>query len=205
MRQVWGYARVSTSEQNPALQIDALTAAGVPEDRIVVEKISGAAKVRPLFAELIERLRKGDTLMVWKVDRLGRRTIDALQTAERLTKAGVRIVVTTLGVDLHTPAGRLVFGVLSQIAEFEREQILERINEGIAAARARKKAIGRPHSLNAHQRREAARLIDEGKSYGEVAALFGTGRSVIWDTVQKVRAGAPVNGIQEENGATLER
>jgi DNA invertase Pin-like site-specific DNA recombinase len=138
------------------------------------------------------------TSAVWKVDRLGRSTIDALQTAERLTKAGVRTTVTTLGVDLHTPAGRLVFGVLSQIAEFEREQILERVNDGIAAARARKKAIGRPRSRNAHQRREAARLIDEGSSYGKVAALFGTSRSVIWDTVAKLRAAAPVNGVSGE-------
>jgi DNA invertase Pin-like site-specific DNA recombinase len=144
-----------------------------------------------------EQLRDGDTLMVWKVDRLGRSTIDALQTAERLTKAGVRIIVTTLGVDLHTPGGRLVFGVLSQIAEFEREQILERVNDGIAA-RAGKKAMGRPRSLNAHQRREAARLIGEGSSYGKVAALFGTSRSVIWDTVAKLRAGAPVNGVSGE-------
>ena len=196
--QIWGYARVSTSEQNPALQIDALVTAGVPREQIVVERISGATKVRPLFAGLIEQLRDGDTLMVWKVDRLGRSTIDALQTAERLTKAGVRIIVTTLGVDLHTPAGRLVFGVLSQIAEFEREQILERVNDGIAAARARKKAIGRPRSLNAHQRREAARLIDEGSSYGKVAALFGTSRSAIWDTVAKLRADAPVNGVSGE-------
>src|SRR5690242_4513338 len=95
-----GYARVSTDDQNPALQIDALRAAGVPEKHILVEHVSGAAAVRPKFTALTARLGAGDTLMVWKVDRLGRSTLGALETAQRLDAAGVRIVVTTLGADL---------------------------------------------------------------------------------------------------------
>src|SRR5690348_10031978 len=102
MGQVWGYARVSTTEQNPALQIDALRVAGVPDKHIVVEHVSGAAAVRPKFTSLTARLGRGDTLTVWKVDRLGRSTLGALETARRLDAAGVRIVVTTLGADLST-------------------------------------------------------------------------------------------------------
>jgi DNA invertase Pin-like site-specific DNA recombinase len=188
MAQVWGYARVSTEDQNPTLQIDALVGAGVPRGQVVVEKASGAAKVRPLFAKLIERLGAGDTLVVWKVDRLGRSTLDALQTAKRLDEAGVRVVITTLGADLKTPAGRLVFGVLAQIAEFERELIRERIHAGLRAAQARGARLGRRHRLNEHQRREAARMIAEGKTYAEAAAMFGVGRSVIFRAAREISA-----------------
>ena len=118
--------------------------------------------------------------MVWKVDQLGRSTLDALQAAKRLDEAGVRIVITTLGADLKTPAGRLVFGVLAQIAEFERELTRERIHAGLQAAQARGATLGRCHRLTQHQRREAARVIAEGKTYAEAAALFRVGRSVVF-------------------------
>ena len=190
MAEVWGYARISTDDQNPASQVDALLAAGVPAGRVVVETVSGAAKVRPLFAELAGRLGAGDTLMVWKVDRLGRNTLDALQTAKRLDEAGVRVVITTLGVDLKSPAGRLVFGVMAQIAEFERELIRERVNAGLRAARARGKALGRPHSLTPHQAREAARMVAEGKSLGEAAATLGVGKSIVFRAVRAASARA---------------
>ncbi|MBV9208535.1 MAG: recombinase family protein [Actinobacteria bacterium] len=176
MAQVWGYARVSTDDQNPASQVDALTAAGVPEERVVVETVSGAARARPLFASL--------------VDRLGRNTLDALQAARRLDGAGVRVVVTTLGVDLKSPAGRLVFGVMAQIAEFERALTRERVNAGLRAARARGKALGRPHSLTPHQAREAARMVAGGKSLGEAAATLGVGKSVVFRAVREASARA---------------
>ncbi|MBV8093163.1 MAG: recombinase family protein [Acetobacteraceae bacterium] len=194
MGQIWGYVRVSTEDQNPALQEDALAAAGVPAEHIVVERVSGAAKVRPLFAKLVERLGDGDTLMVWKVDRLGRNTLDALQTAKKLDEAGVRIVITTLGADLKTAAGRLVFGVMAQIAEFERELIRERVNAGLRAARARGKVVGRPNRLTAHQVREAVRMIEEGKSYAEAAATLGVHRSIVFRAVKEASAAA---GMQE--------
>jgi DNA invertase Pin-like site-specific DNA recombinase len=190
MGQTWGYCRVSTEDQNPALQVDALIAAGVPADHIVVERVSGAAKVRPEFAKLIDRLGDGDTLMVWKVDRLGRNTLDALQAAKRLDEAGVRIVITTLGADLKTPAGKLVFGVMAQIAEFERELIRERVNAGLKAAKARGKALGRQHKLSPHQGREAAKMIADGKSYAEAAAILGVHRSIVYRAVQAANAKA---------------
>jgi DNA invertase Pin-like site-specific DNA recombinase len=102
------------------------------------------------------------------------------EKAKDLDARGVRIVITTLGVDLKTPAGRLVYGVLAQIAEFERELIKERVTAGIAAARKRGVAFGRRHTLRPNQRAEAVRMhLGEGKSIGAIAALFGCGRTVM--------------------------
>ena len=117
------------------LQITALREAGVPEANIVQEKASGkAGSDRPLYAALLGRLRDGDRLVVWKVDRLGRSTLESLNTAKDLDERGVHIVITTLGIDLKTPGGRLVFGMMVQIAEFERELIRERVKAGMAVS-----------------------------------------------------------------------
>jgi DNA invertase Pin-like site-specific DNA recombinase len=186
---IWGYARVSTDEQNTALQVDALISAGVPKENLIEEQISGSAKDRPKFAALLARLQPGDTLMVWKICRLGRDTLAALQTARELHARGVRIVITTLGIDMTTPAGKLVYGILAQLAEFEREQIRERINAGIAAAKARGKHLGRRHALTPHQRREAVKLVEAGKSLAEAGAVLGVHRSIVHRrAVQKAKA-----------------
>ncbi|HJS87541.1 MAG TPA: recombinase family protein [Acetobacteraceae bacterium] len=188
MGRKWGYARVSTDDQATALQVDALKAAGVPEGNIVEERISGAAKVRPAFHKLLGRLEPGDELVVWKVDRLGRNTLDALQTAERLRESGIGLVITTLGVDITKEAGRLVFGLMAQIAEFERGLIRERVNAGLRAAKARGQALGRKPRLTPHQRKEAARMAAEGKSYAQIAATLGVARSIAFRAVQAVNA-----------------
>jgi putative DNA-invertase from lambdoid prophage Rac len=189
MGQVWGYARVSTDGQDVALQVDALRAARVPAENIVEETIGGAKAAKPKLDDLVAKLTAGDTLTVWKVDRLGRSVLEALQLVKRLDDAGVRIVITTLGVDLQAPAGRLVLGMMLQIAEFERELIRERTVAGVAAARKRGKQLGRPKSLTAHQRAEAARwVLDDGKSLGEVAQVLRVGRTIIHRAVMEVRA-----------------
>jgi DNA invertase Pin-like site-specific DNA recombinase len=180
MGKIYGYARVSTEEQELGLQVSALLAAGVPEANIVQEKASGkAGSERPLYAALLARLGNGDRLVVWKVDRLGRSTLDALNTAKDLDARGVHIIITTLGIDLQTPAGRLVFGMMSQIAEFERDLIRERVKAGMDEAKKRGQHVGRKHTLRPHQRAEAARLHGEGKSIGAIAALLGCGRTVV--------------------------
>jgi DNA invertase Pin-like site-specific DNA recombinase len=191
MGTTWGYARVSTEDQELGLQISALHDAGVPEANIVQEKASGKAGAdQLLYAALLERLGDGDRLVVWKVDRLGRSTLDALQTAKDLDARGVHIVVTTLGIDLKTPACRLVFGMMAQIAEFERELIRDRVKAGMADAKARGVHTGRKNTLRPSQRAEAARLhLVEGKSLGEIAALLGCGRTVIFRAVQEATAG----------------
>ena len=192
MGTTWGYARVSTEDQELGLQISALRAAGVPDANIVQERASGKAGCdRPLYAALLRRLGDGDRLVVWKVDRLGRSTLDALSTAKHLDGLGVHIVITTLGIDLKTPGGRLVFGMMAQIAEFERELIRERVIAGMAEAKKRGQHLGRRHTLRPNQRAEAARLhLVEGKSIGAIAALLGCGRTVVHRAI-KDRANAP--------------
>ena len=191
MASVWGYARVSREDQNLALQLDALDAAGVISANVVEEKESGARQ-RPGFNALLKRLQPGDSLVAWKVDRLGRDALAALTIARDLDARGVRIVITTLGVDSSTPAGRMVFGVLAQLAEFERATLVERTNAGLAAARKRGTHLGRRFRLTPHQQREARRMrSDEGKTYAQIAALFRVSRSVAWRAVNDpVRGGA---------------
>jgi DNA invertase Pin-like site-specific DNA recombinase len=186
MAQTYGYARVSSEDQELGLQVSALREAGVPEANIVQEKASGkAGSDRPLYEALLDRLRDGDKLVVWKVDRLGRSTLDALRTAQDLDARGVHIVITTLGIDLKTNGGRLVFGMMAQIAEFERELIRERVKAGMIEAKKRGQHMGRRHTLTPHQRAEAARMHAQGKSLGEIAALFGVGRTVIHRAVHQ--------------------
>ena len=183
MPAVWGYARVSREDQALALQLDALEAAGVPPAKIVQEKESGARQ-RPAFDALLRRLQTGDSLVAWKVDRLGRDALAALTVARDLDTRGVRIVITTLGVDSSTPAGRMVFGVLAQLAEFERATLIERTKAGLAAAKRRGRRLGRRPSLTPHQQREAKRMREEeDKTYAQIAALLGVSRSVAWRSV----------------------
>jgi putative DNA-invertase from lambdoid prophage Rac len=180
MGTTWGYARVSTEDQELGLQISALLAAAVPLGNIVQEKASGkAGSDRPLYAALLGKLGDGDKLVVWKVDRLGRNTLDALDTAKDLDARGVHIIITTLGIDLKTPSGRLVFGLMAQIAEFERELIRERVIAGMVEAKKRGQHLGRKYTLRPHQRAEAVRMHQEGKSLGAIAALLGCGRTVV--------------------------
>jgi len=191
MSETYGYARISTGDQNHHLQIDALIEAGVPRTNIVTETIGGSVPNKPKFTALLDKLRSGDRLVVWKVDRLGRNVADALSTAERLDKAGVRIIITTLGLDLKTPTGKLVYVILSQVAEFEKELIRERVTAGLAATKARGTVLGRRHTLTSHQRKEAARIVnEEGKSLAQVAALFRCARSVVHRAVMAARAPA---------------
>jgi DNA invertase Pin-like site-specific DNA recombinase len=184
---VFGYARVSREDQELALQVDALTAAGVEPGRLVKEKLSGVAD-RPRFRKLLASLGAGDTLVTWKVDRLGRNAVEVQQTVRDLDERGVRLIIATLGIDTKTPAGRLMFGIMSQLAEFEREQLIERTKAGIEAARRRGKRIGRPPVLTTVQARQAARMVAEGKSYGEIADVMNVSRSAVFKTVRRVNA-----------------
>jgi DNA invertase Pin-like site-specific DNA recombinase len=185
----YGYARVSREDQELALQVDALVAAGVAPGNIVKDKMSGVAD-RPRFSKLIEKLAKGDTLVTWKVDRLGRSALATMRTFKELDDRGVRVVITTLGMDTGTPTGRLMIGILSQLAEFEREQIIERTNAGLEAAKRRGKKLGRKPLLTCMQARQAAEMVRDGKSYGEIADTMAVSRSVVFKTVRMVNAKA---------------
>jgi DNA invertase Pin-like site-specific DNA recombinase len=182
MAKTYGYARVSTDDQDLGLQITALREAGVPVRNIYKDTASGkAGSKRPEFEDLMARIQPGDKLVVWKVDRLSRSVPQLLTVMKELTDQCIHIHITTLSLDLATPTGKLVFGIIAQIAEFERELIRERVIAGMAEARKRPghPGLGRRHTLRPHQRAEAVRLHAEGKSLGAIAALFGCSRSVV--------------------------
>lgn len=172
-----GYARVSSIDQNPQLQIDALTAAGV--ERVFVEHASGAKADRPELERALDYVRSGDTLIVWKLDRLGRSLPHLVKTAERLKTTGVEFVSLTEAIDSTTPHGRMLFGLLAALAQFERELVQERVRAGVAAARANGRKGGRPVALTAEKRRAVAEMLTEGRSQTEIARTVGVSRWTI--------------------------
>jgi len=164
-----GYARVSTLDQKPALQTDALTTASC--ERIFTEKASGAQRDRPELKAALAYLRQGDTLVVWKLDRLARSMRQLIETVEDMQARGIELRSLTESIDTATPGGRLVFHIFGALAEFERAVIRERTNAGLQAARDRGKKGGRPKTLGAKDLAVAkAMLADPQISVEEVAA-----------------------------------
>lgn len=148
-----GYARVSTRDQNLALQLDALTKAGC--ELIYQEKVSGARASRPELDQLLSRLRSGDTVCIYKLDRLGRSLKHLLQVVGDLQQRGVGLVSLTDAINTTSAHGRLVFNLFASLAEFERELIRERTYAGLASARARGRLGGRRRGLSAEAERTA--------------------------------------------------
>ena len=148
-----GYARVSTLDQNPELQLDALTAARC--GRIFEDRASGARSDRPGLAEALGRMRKGDTLVVRRLDRPGRSLQQLVATVRELEGRGFGFRSLTEGIDTTTASGTLVFHVFGALARFERDLIRERTMAGLAAARARGRRGGRPGKLTPELRRQA--------------------------------------------------
>lgn len=169
-----GYARVSTDDQNADLQRDTLEAAGCEE--IFDDTASGATVGRTGLRAALDRCTPGDTLVVWKLDRLGRSLLDLVNLAEELKRREIGLRVLTghgASIDTSKPEGRMIFGILASLAEFERELIRERTRAGIAAAKRRGVHVGRPRKLTDYQVREALAMIDNGRSQVDVAALMG--------------------------------
>jgi DNA invertase Pin-like site-specific DNA recombinase len=147
-----GYARVSTQDQNPALQREALTEAGC--ERIFEEKASAAKRDRPELAEALKFMRAGDTLVVWKLDRLARSLRQLIETVEQLEAQGIGFMSLTENIDTTTPGGKLIFHIFGALAEFERSIIRERTVAGLTSARARGRVGGgRRHSRRTIWRR----------------------------------------------------
>jgi DNA invertase Pin-like site-specific DNA recombinase len=174
-----GYARVSTNGQDLALQQAALKAAGC--EKVYAEKISGARSDRPQLARMLKALAPGDTIVVTRLDRLARSTLDLLHTVDVITKAeaGFRSLVDAWA-DTTTPHGKLMLTVLGGLAEFERRLIMSRTQAGIQRAKERGVTFGRPSKLNPKQRR----LIAQRKAAGETAAAlareFEVGEATVW-------------------------
>ena len=164
-----GYARVSTLDQKPTLQIDALKAAGCT--RIFTEKASGAQRERPELSAALDYIRQGDTLVVWKLDRLARSMRQLIETVEDLQSRGIELCSLTESIDTATPGGRLVFHIFGALAEFERAVIRERTSAGLQAARERGKKGGRPSVLGPKDLAAAkALLADPAIRVEDVAA-----------------------------------
>ncbi len=173
-----GYARVSTAEQDLALQIDALAAAGrVFEDR----GVSDARTERPGLAEALRSLREGDTLVVWKLDRLGRSMTHLLAVVLDLEARGVGFRSLTEAIDTATPAVRLIFYVFGALGQFERDLIRERTGAGLAAAAVRGRKGGRPVAATPEKVARTRRLIAQGLTVREAAARVRVGKSALYE------------------------
>lgn len=174
-----GYARLSTRDQNPASQIEALKAAGC--DRIFIEKASGANRDRPELKAVLDYIRAGDTLVIWKLDRLARSVRQLVETAAELERREIDLKVLTQAIDTTTAGGRLVFHVFAAVAEFERELTLERTHAGLATARALGRRGGRKPAMGeAEIRRAKAMLSDPTITVEEVARQMGVQPSTLY-------------------------
>ena len=174
-----GYARVSTDEQTLTSQAQRLSASGC--EKLFEEKVSGATRNRPKLEKLIEQLRKGDVLVVTRLDRLARSTSELLGIAERITekKAGLQSLDEPWA-DTTSPSGRMIMTVFAGIAEFERTLILSRTQEGRLAAQARGVAFGRPRKMQPDQQELARELVRDGKSISAVARTFNVHPATIY-------------------------
>jgi DNA invertase Pin-like site-specific DNA recombinase len=174
-----GYVRVSTIAQTLDQQNAALAAAGVI--KTFSDTMSGAKDDRPGLAALMDYVREGDTVVVWKLDRLGRNTLHILETVKTLTKRGVTLISTTDGIDSSTAAGRMVIGVLASMAEFERELIKERTALKRAASQANGTRFGRPKKvLDGSHIATARRMKDDGHTARDIAKYLGVSRATLY-------------------------
>lgn len=176
---IYGYARVSTVDQNLDQQKAALRAAGVEPHRIHTDYASGAKDARPGLGKLMAELEEGDTLMVWKLDRLGRSMSHLVRVLDDLRGRGAEFASLTESLDTRTPAGRLQYGLLACLAEYERAIGRERTMLALEHARRSKKQLGRPSRVNEHQYRAIFQMNEQGKTQYEIAQTTSLSRAVV--------------------------
>ncbi|KGU94611.1 putative DNA-invertase from lambdoid prophage Rac [Burkholderia pseudomallei MSHR4377] len=196
MSRVFAYCRVSTAEQTTDNQVIEIRVAGFNIDprRVVAERVSGsvAAKQRAGFAKLLDRLEEGDVLIVTKLDRLGWNAMDVRATVDELAAVGVRVHCLALGgADLTSAAGKMTMTVLSAVAEFERDLLLERTAAGLARARETGKVLGRPKALSEKQEALALSRLAQGQSVAAIAREMSTSRQ----TIMRLRARGDVISV----------
>jgi DNA invertase Pin-like site-specific DNA recombinase len=176
-----GYARVSTVDQNPDHQVDALRRAGVAAADIYIDHASGAKASRPQLDIALRTLRDGDTLKITRLDRLGRSVLHLVTLGAKLRDRGVGLHVIEQGIDTTTAEGRAMFGMLSVLAELQRELIIANTQDGLAAARARGRKGGRRPKLNPEQTAVAQQLYDAGDhTVQQIADLFSVPRTTVY-------------------------
>lgn len=178
---LFGYARVSTADQNPDHQIDALLRAGASRENIHIDKASGAKASRPKLDLVLQLLREGDTLKVTRLDRLSRSVLHLVTLGADLRERKIGLHVIEQGIDTETVEGRAMFGMLSVLAELQRELIVVNTMDGLASARARGQVGGRRSRLSAEQAALAQELYDARvKTVQQIADLFGVPRSTVY-------------------------
>lgn len=188
-----GYGRVSTRDQNPEAQRDALAAAGC--DQIFIDKASGKLASRPELDKALVVVRNGDQLVITKLDRLGRSLKNLIEVSEDLRARGIGLVVLDQGIDTSTPAGRMFFQIIGAIAEFEHALMAERTRDGLEAARARGRKGGRKAALRPRQVVLAQEMYDELGADGkrrytvqQIAEELGVARTTIYRYLEREKA-----------------
>ena len=179
-----GYARVSTDQQEAALQIDALKQAKC--GRVYQEKASGAKTDRPELIRMIDNARKGDVVIVWRLDRLARSIRQLIDTTTLLNERGVELWSLTENINTTTPSGKLTFHIFAALAEFERDILRQRVNAGLKAARRRGRVGGRPKSLSELDLKKARALLRSGDyTKTQVADELGVSRHTLWRALER--------------------
>lgn len=194
----YGYARVSTSEQNEGMQIDALRSAGCT--KIFTDKASGAKTSRPALDEMLKLLKSGDTLVIWKLDRLGRSTIHLFNLLEELKIRGVAVRSIMEGIDTNGSLGRFLCTILAGVAELERENIKQRVSAGLEKAKRDGVKLGRKEKFSTKDKALIRRLHTLGDSYTKLSRQFSASRSTIWEIVNS----AEKSGFQDGRQTDLE-
>ena len=179
----FGYARVSTLGQSTDHQENALKNAGC--DKILLEKFTGTKASRPRLDELREQLRPGDTVVITKLDRLGRSTKDLLQIVTEFEKQEINLVVLEQNINTSTPDGRLFFTMISAFAQFEAEIISARTRDGLAAAKLLGRTGGRKPNLTQIQKSQVVRFYEEGMSVSKIAEIMATTRQCVYRALDK--------------------
>lgn len=181
-----GYLRVSTDEQRPDRQVDALQSMC---DALFVEKLSAVAEKRPVFDHVIKRLEAGQTLVVLDIDRAFRNTVDAILHLESLRARGIIFEVVSLKLNTSEPAGEFAFSVLAAAAQFERSLLSKRTREGLEAARKRGAVLGRPTKLTDRQVLKGLEKMEAGShSLGEVASMLGVHPRTLSRAIKRLQA-----------------
>lgn len=180
-----GYVRVSTDDQNISLQKDALKKFGIDERNIFQDITSGAKDKRVGLDEALEYLKEGDTLVVWKLDRLGRSLAHLINIITSLKQRNISFISLTEGMDTNTASGELFFHIFGALAQFERSLIQERVNAGLDAAKKRGKKGGRPRSISDEKLEVIKQALDNGMSKAAACRTFDVKRSTLIDSLKR--------------------
>lgn len=196
MPRTFAYARVSKIEQDPNNQLKEIHDAGfaIEPHRIITETISGSMPIarRKGFCLLLDKMEKGDVLVVTKLDRLGRDAIDVSLTIAKLAEAGIKVHCLALGgVDLTSSAGKMTMGVINSVAQFERDILIERTQSGLSRAKSDGKTLGRPKALSEAQEKIALEQLQNGKSISSIARNLKTSRQTIMRVKKSIKCTSP--------------